>query len=56
MTPQPDRIATILHGRFRALRLFAYFYGVTVSGGGNVVDGLRMAWSMTRILLKSYRE
>lgn len=56
MTPQPDRIAVLLHGRFRTLRLFAYFYGVTIKSGGNLFDGIRTAWSMTRILLKSYRE
>lgn len=51
MTPQPDRIGSILHGRWRALRLLAYFYGTHRQAGHGRLDALKQAWSMTRILL-----
>ena len=51
VTPQPDRIGSILVGRWRAVRLLAYFYGVHRQAGHGRPGALRQAWSMTRILL-----
>lgn len=60
--PEPNEFDIILRRRnffgrlLRAPRLFLRFYRIGRNAGGSVIYGLRVGWSMTQIMLKSYKE